>query len=55
MKSQQTNRQSSKTFKPLVRTLVLAAIAALLYFIGRKTGVVKELPKFASLTEAEDF
>ena len=46
MKSQQTNRQSSKTFKPLVRTLVLAAIAALLYFIGRKTGAVKELPKF---------
>ncbi len=46
MKTQQTNSKSSKTFKPLIRTLVLAVIAVLVYVIGRTTGVVKELPKF---------
>ena len=46
MKSQQTNNNSaSKRFKPLLRTAVLAVIAALVFLIGRATGVVKELPK----------
>jgi small conductance mechanosensitive channel len=46
MKSQQNNNKSTKTFKPLIRTLVLAVIAGLVYLIGYTTGVVKELPKF---------
>ena len=46
MKSQNTRKESeAKTFKPLIRTAALAAVAVLLYVIGRATGAVQSLPK----------
>lgn len=38
-------RANSKRFGALLRAVILAAIAALVYFIGRRAGVFQELPK----------
>lgn len=48
MKPKRTQEKTgSKKYGALVRALILAAIAALVYFIGRKTGVFQEIPKFS--------
>ena len=39
-------RERSKKYGSLIRAVVLAAIAALVYVIGRKTGIFQEIPKF---------
>ncbi len=38
-------RQTSKKYSALIRAVVLAAIAALVYFIGRHVGIFTEIPK----------
>ena len=38
-------RQTSKKYSALIRAVVLAAIAALVYVIGRRTGIFTEIPK----------
>lgn len=45
MKSQRTPKADSGRLRPLVRAIVLAAIAALVFLIGWRIGVIKELPK----------
>ena len=37
----------SKRYGALVRAVILAAIAALVYFLGRRFGVFQEIPKFS--------
>lgn len=44
MKSQ--NSRVNSKYRALIRAAVLAVVAALIYVIGRTTGVFKELPKF---------
>lgn len=39
-------RERSKKYGSLIRAVVLAAIAALVYVIGRKAGIFQEIPKF---------
>ena len=39
-------RECSKKYGSLIRAVVLAAIAALVYVIGRKAGIFQEIPKF---------
>ena len=39
-------REHSKKYGSLIRAVVLAAIAALVYVIGRKAGIFQEIPKF---------
>lgn len=47
MKSQNNReRERSKKYGSLIRAVVLAAIAALVYVIGRKAGIFQEIPKF---------
>ncbi len=47
MKSKNSReRAHSKKYGSLVRAVVLAAIAVLVYVIGRRTGVFQEIPKF---------
>ena len=38
-------RQTSKKYSALIRAVILAAIAALVYFIGRHVGIFTEIPK----------
>ncbi len=45
MKSQGNKKAESGRFRPLIRTIVLAAVAALVFVIGWHLGVIKELPK----------
>ena len=40
-------RESSKKYGALIRALILAVIAVLVYYIGRRTGIFQELPKFS--------
>ena len=47
MKSQpERKRNSSKRFGALLRALILAAIAVLVYYLGRRAGIFQEIPKF---------
>ena len=39
-------RERSKKYGSLIRAVVLTAIAALVYVIGRKAGIFQEIPKF---------
>jgi len=39
-------RERSKKYGSLIRAVVLAAIAALVYVIGRKAGIFQEIPRF---------
>ena len=46
MKSQSAReRKVSKRYGALLRAVILAAIAALVYFIGRRAGIFQEIPK----------
>ena len=46
MKSKPAQRRSnSKKFGALLRAIILAAIAALVYYLGRRFGVFEEIPK----------
>lgn len=45
MKSQNNTKAGSGKLRPLIRSVILAAIAALVFLIGWRMGVVKELPK----------
>ncbi len=45
MKSQNNTKAGSGKLRPLIRAVILAAIAALVFLIGWRMGVVKELPK----------
>lgn len=38
-------RQTSKKYSALIRTVILAVIAVLVYVIGRRTGIFTEIPK----------
>lgn len=40
------NRAADKKYGSLIRAVILAAIAALVFLIGRNAGIIKELPKF---------
>lgn len=47
MKSQSVREKaSSKKYSALIRAIILAVIAVLVYFIGRRTGIFQEIPKF---------
>lgn len=48
MKSKNSReRARSRKYGSLVRAVILAAIAALVYFIGRKVGIFQEIPKLS--------
>ncbi len=46
MNAKRNTRKGSDRVRPLLRALILAAIAAIVYFVGRYLGLIKELPKF---------